>query len=130
MATTTKPPTKNQILRIYAKKGATPAAEAAGVSKRTVQRWAAKAGISSGYTAPVLRDCPSVASYNRGCRCSGCVAANKEASRQTKARRVARFENGEVEIEHGVSGYSNWDCRCETCRAEWSAYMRERRSGG
>jgi hypothetical protein len=28
---------------------------------------------------------------------------------------------------HGVSGYVNYDCRCEVCRAAWAPYYAERR---
>jgi hypothetical protein len=27
-----------------------------------------------------------------------------------------------VNWEHGVSGYGNHHCRCDTCRAAWAAY--------
>jgi len=127
MATATKPPTRDKILEVYAESGATVAAEIAGVSKRTVQRWAASEGIESGYEPKIIVPCPSAAAYTRGCRCDGCKEANREVQRQIKARRIARFRSGQTKIKHGVSGYSNWDCRCENCRTEWSAYLRERR---
>lgn len=118
---------RRKVLKVYAKSGATEAAKIAGVSKRTVQRWASAAGIDSGYEPPIIRECPSAAAYARGCRCAGCTEANREAQRQIKARRVARFQAGQVEITHGVSGYSNWDCRCGECKSAWSTYLRERR---
>lgn len=31
-------------------------------------------------------------------------------------------------LTHGYSAYSNGPCRCETCKAAKSAYMRDRRS--
>lgn len=127
MAKTKTPPTREEIIELYAAEGATAAAEAAGVSKRTVQRWAAKADVHSGYENPILRPCPSAASYQRGCRCEGCVEANREVQREIKARRVAKLRAGRAVIKHGVSGYSNWDCRCAKCRSAWSKYLRDRR---
>lgn len=118
---------KDAVMQVYAGKGATAAATLAGVSKRTVQRWAAAEGIESGYTAPIIRLCPSAASYARGCRCDGCKEANKEVQRAIKERRIKRFKSGKTKIKHGVSGYSNWDCRCSDCKAAWSEYLRERR---
>ena len=124
----TVPPTRDEVLETYAKQGATAASEFAGVSKRTVQRWAASEAVTSGYKAPIIRMCPSAASYARGCRCEGCVVANREAQREIKDRRISRFRQGGVQINHGVSGYSNWDCRCELCRSSWSNYLRGRRN--
>jgi len=121
---------KDAVLLTYGTLGATAAASQAGVSKRTVQRWAAVEGIESGYEAPIIRLCPSAASYARGCRCEGCKDANREAQRAIKVRRIKRFKSGKTQIKHGVSGYSNWDCRCADCKAAWSTYLRDRRAGG
>jgi len=121
---------KAKVLDVYADRGATAAATQAGVSKRTVQRWAAAEGIESGYTAPIIRLCPSAASYARGCRCDGCKDANLEVQRAIKERRIKRFKSGKTKIVHGVSGYSNWDCRCLVCKKAWSEYLRGRRAGG
>ena len=120
----------DKVMGLYSTEGATAAAKFAGVSKRTVQRWASEQGVKSGYVAPIEMECPSAASYTRGCRCEGCRLANKEAQRETKKRRIERFRSGRTKIKHGVSGYSNWDCRCEKCRKAWSAYLRKRRQGG
>jgi len=128
MSTSTKVPADREtILRVYAEKGATAAAAIASVSKRTVQRWAASEGIGSGYEPKIIVPCPSSAGYARGCRCDGCKEANREVQREIKARRIARFRSGKTRIKHGVSGYSNWDCRCPECRSAWSEYLRERR---
>jgi hypothetical protein len=121
-----------EVLKVFADQGAAAASELAGVSRRTIQRWAAVEGIRSGYTAPIIRECPSAAAYARGCDCDGCKEANREQQRQVKARRVAYFQEHGTKrdgtpIPHGVSGYSNWDCRCEVCRPAWSAYLREHR---
>lgn len=120
---------REEVLKVYAESGATAASEIANVSKRTVQRWAAKEGIKSGYEPEIIRPCPSAAAYARGCRCDGCKGANREVQREVKARRIARFRDpsGKTKIKHGVSGYSNWDCRCEVCRTKWSGYLRARR---
>lgn len=130
MPTATVDIDREEILRIYSEEGATVAASKAGVSKRTVQRWAAASRVHSGYEAPIMRECPSAASYARGCRCEGCKEENRLTQKEIKARRVARFKAGEVEITHGVSGYSNWDCRCNECKSAWSSYLRERRQHG
>lgn len=126
MAETSKP-TREEILKIYSVEGATAAASEAGVSTRTIQRWAAQEGVTSGWVPPILRDHGTAACYIRGCRKPECVEANREANREVKARRIERFRKGKVTIRHGVSGYSNWDCRCSECRTAWSAYLRSRR---
>jgi hypothetical protein len=123
---------RSEILDIYKTQGATAAALKAGVSKRTVQRWAAKAratrtDLNSGYKPPI-RGCPSAAEYARGCRCPGCTEANRIVQRGIKERRVARYRAGLVTITHGVGGYSNWDCRCAVCREAWRNYLRARRN--
>lgn len=123
---------RERALLIYELEGAEEAGRAVNVSKRTVQRWAAEAGVSYEYQPPLL-PCPSAASYVRGCRCDGCVEANRERQRSVKERRVAygkkhnRKHDGNP-IPHGVSGYSNWDCRCPRCKNAWSTYLREKRA--
>lgn len=116
-----------RLLEIYATEGAVVAAKAGGISVRTMQRWAAQEGVGSGYKTPVVAECPSAASYGRGCRCEGCIEANRIAAREAKERRIARSHKG-AEIPHGVSGYSNWDCRCLVCSSAWAAYLRQRRA--
>jgi hypothetical protein len=127
MATATKPAPRERVLEVYAESGASAAAAIAGVSKRTVQRWAAAEEIESGYEPKIIVPCPSAAAYARGCRCDGCKEANRDVQRAIKSRRIARFKSGVTKIKHGVSGYSNWDCRCPDCRSAWSEYLRERR---
>lgn len=125
------PEIRQQALDVYVKEGAEAAGLATGVSKRTVQRWASEAEVEYVYV-PYLLPCPSVASYARGCRCDGCVEENREHQKEVKARRVAygkkhgKKKTGEP-IPHGVSGYSNWDCRCPVCKSEWSSYLRTKR---
>jgi hypothetical protein len=122
--------TKEKALELYATKGATPAAEAAHVSKRTIQRWAKVEGLDSGYdpASRITTSCPSSAEYARGCRCEGCKEANREMQREIKARRLERVSRGKRKVPHGVSGYSNWDCRCSECKKAWSSYLRGRRN--
>lgn len=45
------------------------------------------------------------------CRCEECTRANRENIRALK---------GKTPPTHGVSGYSNYGCRCDTCKAAWS----------
>lgn len=118
---------REEALKLYAGEGASAAASEAGVSTRTIQRWAAQEGVKSGWVPPVLRDHGTAACYIRGCRRPECIEANRQANREVKARRIERFRKGKVSIRHGVSGYSNWDCRCPLCRNAWSTYLRGRR---
>lgn len=123
-----KKPTREQILEIYATQGATPAAKRAKVHKRTVQRWAREAGISSGFEVEdTYKECPSFASYLRGCRCDGCKLEARDGRRVVKERRLQRVEEGRKKVPHGVSGYSNWNCRCPKCKRAWSAYLKGKR---
>lgn len=128
MAETNPPLSRAEALKVYATEGASAAAEAASVSTRTIQRWATAEGITSGWEPPILRGHGTAACYVRGCRKAECVEANRISNREVKERRVARFKAGKVKILHGVSGYSNWDCRCAECRVAWSTYLRDRRN--
>lgn len=122
---------KDEVLKIYAEKGATAASEAAGVSKRTVQRWASVAGVGSGYKAPIRRTEPSAAAYMRGCRTEECVEAYRKANTDAKNRRLDRFQSGASKPDCGkASTYSNYDCRGEACKAAWSKYLRDKRNTG
>lgn len=119
---------REQILKIYATEGATVAARSASVSTRTIQRWASQEGIATGWEPSLVQGHGTVACYLRGCRRHECVEANKVNNREVKERRVKRFKAGKVQIVHGVSGYSNWDCRCGECTTAWSSYLRDRRN--
>ncbi|WP_333757846.1 hypothetical protein [Streptomyces sp. ISBFB 2968] len=68
------------------------------------------------------------------CRCDICREAKSERQsrgdakgymRQYRQARKAKLDAGEVEISHGMSGYTNDMCRCETCRAAFRAYRAE-----
>ena len=56
--------------------------------------------------------------YQRGCRCAQC----KKAQRALRAAR-----KGREPPTHGHSGYTNFACRCDICRAAGSKANREAR---
>lgn len=68
------------------------------------------------------------------CRCDPCRAAKSERQsrgdakgymrRYRRARKTA-LDAGEIEINHGMSGYTNDGCRCEICRGAFRAYRAE-----
>jgi hypothetical protein len=66
---------------------------------------------------------------NLGCRCDRCKEANRIEEAKVKARRIARFRNGEAEVTHGLyTTYGNWGCRCRPCTDAWVADHRARRA--
>lgn len=51
--------------------------------------------------------------YNAGCRCTPCTSFNTQRAKDLKAERLTRPQD----IPHGtMSGYWNWDCRCDSCK--------------
>lgn len=71
--------TRALALDVYQRDGATAAAEAAGVTTRTVFRWAREAGVSSGWENPSGPQTShgTLTRYTaHGCRCDDCRAAN------------------------------------------------------
>ncbi|MGW5267307.1 hypothetical protein ACWEQ4_01525 [Rhodococcus sp. NPDC003994] len=48
--------------------------------------------------------------FDLGCRCSPCVEGVKRRRRERIAAGIPDH------IPHGASRYSNWGCRCDTCR--------------
>jgi hypothetical protein len=77
---------------------------------------------------------PSVAAYNKGCRCADCkaaVAAYKVEYRERKASEVFTRRNAagtNVPIPHGTTtGYNHHKCRCQPCRDARAQYQRDRR---
>jgi hypothetical protein len=74
--------------------------------------------------------------YTRwGCRCEVCKAAKsayqsgrgrgtgqKEYMQKYRQGRRAAREKGEVEVRHGLTGYTNDGCRCETCAESFRVY--------
>ena len=57
-----------------------------------------------------------------GCRCTACREANRVTCAAWRARQ------GEP-LRHDASTYSNYRCRCATCRAAHAAKMRLRYQG-
>lgn len=55
--------------------------------------------------------------YRAGCRCEPCTKANSDFLRDKRAERAQRPAD---EVPHGLSGYKNWLCRCEICKAAGS----------
>jgi hypothetical protein len=56
--------------------------------------------------------------YKRGCRCGDCRAAKTAQNARQKQARMLRLAAGDAaDFKHGVSGYTNWGCRCEVCVA-------------
>lgn len=56
-----------------------------------------------------------------------CVTAHSASLLRTKKRREVRAEFNAKWFEHGVSGYTNHGCRCDTCKSEKAAYLAEYR---
>lgn len=64
--------------------------------------------------------------YQSGCRCGGCRAANTARAKLGRERRVDRTP---PETAHGKTAtYSNWRCRCEPCRAAHALNLATRRT--
>ena len=58
---------------------------------------------------------------NKGCGCDECRRANRE-------HLYALGLRGKVPPKHGLSGYVNYACRCEICKAANAARSRRRRA--
>lgn len=75
--------------------------------------------------------------YSSGCRCEICRAAKSTYMRERRGRAGAIRELSEAsgwgrnfvpDAAHGISGYQDSGCRCETCRsAKAAASARESR---
>lgn len=58
--------------------------------------------------------------YNQGCRCDECRAANAEYTQKFIANHRGQLPDGDQ--RHGTTGgYSNYSCRCGPCTAANSA---------
>lgn len=58
------------------------------------------------------------AGYIRGCTCEECRVANNRYALERKRR----VREGEMKIpSHGLSGYTNYGCKCSICKAAGSA---------
>lgn len=68
------------------------------------------------------------AGYTSGkCRCDLCKAANTQACKETRERRLARLAAGET-FKHGLSGYNAYKCRCDICKAAKTEEQQRRRA--
>lgn len=63
--------------------------------------------------------------YNVGCRCGRCRAANTAMCRKRNARSAADPSRADRAGHGKASTYSNHGCRCELCKAAHSARMKE-----
>ena len=55
--------------------------------------------------------------YVNGCRCVACRKAHADYLRAQRAKNRVLYETGHLgEISHGITGYSYYQCRCETCK--------------
>lgn len=69
-------------------------------------------------SGPMPNPCGTAATYNRGCRCEACRAANTERHRDYMQRRQVGGLKPVREAEHGrgLYLYVAHGCRCEPCR--------------
>jgi hypothetical protein len=68
------------------------------------------------------------ATYTGGCRCAPCTEAQRAWHEEFRHELAARPRDA---VPHGGSGYLNWSCRCEVCKAagrEHNARTRARRA--
>lgn len=61
--------------------------------------------------------------YAVGCRCKPCGKANTDRAARAKAVRLAKQATSG--FKHGRSGYVNWGCTCDVCRADHNKKGRE-----
>jgi len=67
----------------------------------------------------------AVRSYQNGCRCEACKAANATSQRNRRAR-AATDPNRADKAGHGkASTYRNHGCRCEACTAASTSYQND-----
>lgn len=65
---------------------------------------------------------------DRKCRCGECRAAWRVYTAQLREARAQAGRDNPGLIPHGATGYVNWACRCEVCKAGHAARHRERRA--
>lgn len=55
--------------------------------------------------------------YAHGCRCGPCRQASTDYHLAKRAERsvLAAIKGIPAHVEHGVSAYNNWGCRCRVC---------------
>jgi AraC-like DNA-binding protein len=94
-------------------------AQETGVHNSQVHKICARLAIP---VPPVpLKPCGTLASYNRGCRCSACRRANADSmDARIAERRGVGLPTGDPRHGTGV-GYNYWGCRCDRCIEAHSA---------
>lgn len=65
--------------------------------------------------------------YKRGCRCEVCVTTERAYRRAVRAAKVLR--DPPEGAKHGNYVYTEYGCRCETCRAAHAAVMMKWKQG-
>lgn len=71
--------------------------------------------------------------YNWGCHCDACTAANTTKAYRRREIRHAKAKSGQVPagVKHGAGAYTNWGCPCSTCledhNAKWLEQHNRRR---
>jgi hypothetical protein len=96
-----------------------------GVSGRTLARIATDdADFATAVIAARARHAASLKKWQHGttacyqqsrCRCKPCKRAEYRRMYKNKTARLGR-----TPPTHGLSGYTNWDCRCDVCKAAGS----------
>lgn len=108
-------------IRAMALDGASDASigRAVGMSGAAVQAVRTRRGIEAGLKLKKSEHgTPSM--YNRGCRCEPCKTRQRQRAKEQQAKRLAKVQAGEASFAHGLSGYTNWNCRCAVCKAAGS----------
>ena len=68
-------------------------------------------------------------SYNEGCRCDDCRAANARRTAVQRRERNRKMRVGLASPPHGhASTYLNYDYRCEPCKQAHSVALAKRRA--
>lgn len=96
------------------------------VSESTIARWRRETGLRRNVWGRKCKVPPET--YDQGCRCDKCRAANASEHRQWVARaRLRTAMNGGIApvAKHNYSTYRNWGCRCTDCRRSHYLNCRE-----
>lgn len=122
------PAVKAQRLKVVAELAGHPNEVIAGrlqVSDRTVTRYRKLLGLRAWDSRDESYYSHGVAGYKRGCRCDKCATAHGEAYRRFRRDRLDAGLTPDDPRHGTVTGYLNWGCRCELCRAAGSRNNRE-----
>lgn len=79
--------------------------------RRTRLRLLRRERIRAGLEQPTSH---GMEGYAQGCQCEKCTRANRERHREVRRKLASKDPS---EIPHGLSGYCNYSCRCDVCRA-------------